>query len=269
MSFNLPALARRQGRRRNITLRPIAPTQAMATELARIILPAAAIWREAEQRILANYDPKPLARDGITLDSPDQAQSVIERAASEFLNRLVTEITPALRRWVVRAEQIHRARWVAAIKAGTDVDLSTILTSQPVQETIEAFVNRNVALIRNISEQAQARISDSVFRGYQQRTPPRELAKEVREASDMGRARSIRVAADQNAKLSAALDMERQAEAGIEQYRWRHSGKRHPREEHRARDGKVYKLGEPAGDTPGQKPFCGCRAQAYLAIMDE
>jgi SPP1 gp7 family putative phage head morphogenesis protein len=158
---------------------------------------------------------------------------------------------------------------VAAIKAGTGVDLATVLTSQPVQETIEAFVNRNVALISNISDQAQARISDSVFRGYQQRTPPREVAKEVREATGMGRARSIRVAADQNVKLSAALDMERQAEAGIEQYKWRHSGKFHPRKEHRARDGKVYKLGEPAGDTPGQAPFCGCRAQAYLEIMDE
>jgi uncharacterized protein with gpF-like domain len=63
--------------------------------------------------------------------------------------------------------------------------------------------------------------------------------------------------------------MERQAEAGIEKYKWRHSGKLHPRAEHRARDGNVYKLGEPAGDTPGMAPYCGCRAQAYLAIMDE
>jgi SPP1 gp7 family putative phage head morphogenesis protein len=269
MAIDLPSLARRQGRRRNVTLRPIAPTQAMATELARIMAPAWQVWREAEERILAGYDPAPLAKDGLTIDSPDAVRTAISIAASDFLSRLVTEITPALGRWVVRSEQIHRARWMAAIKAGTGVDLETVLTSQPVQETIEAFVNRNVALISNISDQAQARISDSVFRGYQQRTPPRELAKEVREATGMGRARSIRIAADQTVKLSAALDMERQAEAGIEQYKWRHSGKLHPRAEHRARDGNVYKLGEPAGDTPGQAPFCGCRAQAYLAIMDE
>lgn len=252
----------------------------MATDLAAIYAPAWQVWQRALDAIMAEYDPTPLTTgDTLTLDSPTQAQATIASAAAEFLTRLFTEITPSLRRWTVRAETIHRGKWTDAVRAGTGVDLSTILTALPTAETLEVFVARNVALVKNVSDQAQARIADAVFRGYQNRTPAREVAREIREATGLARDRAVRIAADQNSKLSAALDTERMAEAGIDLFKWRHSGKLHPRPEHRARDGKVYELrsgkaragGEtiPADDRPGMAPWCGCRAQAYLAIMDE
>jgi SPP1 gp7 family putative phage head morphogenesis protein len=278
MPFDLPQLARRNSRRRNVTLRPIVPTSAQATDIARIIAPAWRIWAENVERIMAEYDPKPLG-DGLTLDSPDAIQRILDAIGGEFLTRLVAEITPGLRRLSVRTETWHRAKWAAAVKAGTGVSLDTVLTAQPVQETLEAWIQRNVALAKNISDQAQARIADAVFRGYEARLPAREVAKAIREAVGMGRKRALRIAADQSSKLSAALDAERQAEAGIAWFRWRHSGKLHPRAWHKARDGRVYALKSgkardgdetiPRDDRPGMQPWCGCRAQAYLAIMDE
>jgi hypothetical protein len=278
MPFDLPQLARRNSRRRNVTLRPIVPTSAQATDIARIIAPAWRIWAENLERIMAEYDPKPLG-DGLTLDSPDAIQRILDAIGAEFLTRLVAEITPGLRRLSVRTETWHRAKWAAAVKAGTGVSLDTVLTAQPVQETLEAWIQRNVALAKNISDQAQARIADAVFRGYEARLPAREVAKAIREAAGLGRKRALRIAADQSSKLSAALDAERQAEAGIAWFRWRHSGKLHPRAWHKARDGRVYALKSgkardgdetiPRDDRPGMQPWCGCRAQAYLAIMDE
>jgi SPP1 gp7 family putative phage head morphogenesis protein len=270
MPFDLTAMAAAKGRRRNVTLRPLIPTKSRADELAAILIRAATHWAAASAAILAGLDQKPLPTgDALTLDSPAQIQATVDTTAADFLHRVLVDITLSLRRWAVRSEQIHRDKWTAAIKAGTDVDLSSVLTSLGTEDTIAAFVARNVALAKNISDQAQARIADAVWRGYQNRTPVRDVAKEVREATGMARDRAVRIAADQNAKLWAALDMERHAEAGIEQYRWRHSHKAHPRSWHVARDGKIFPLGEPAGDTPGQAPFCGCRAQAYLPIMDE
>jgi hypothetical protein len=278
MPFDLPQLARRNSRRRNVTLRPIVPTSAQATDIARIIAPAWRIWAENVERIMAEYDPKPLG-DGLTLDSPDAIQRILDAIGGEFLTRLVAEITPGLRRLSVRTETWHRAKWAAAVKAGTGVSLDTVLTAQPVQETLEAWIQRNVALAKNISDQAQARIADAVFRGYEARLPAREVAKAIREAAGLGRKRALRIAADQSSKLTAALDAERQAEAGIAWFRWRHSGKLHPRAWHKARDGRVYALKSgkardgdetiPRDDRPGMQPWCGCRAQAYLAIMDE
>lgn len=278
--INLPRLARAQGRRRDVTLRPIVPTAAQATDLAAIIAPAWRIWAERTDAIMAGYDPAPLpASDALTTDSATHMQSAIEAAANDFLARLVAIITPGLRRFAVNVERIHRGKWIAAVRAGTSVDLSTILTGFPVEETVETFVARNVALVRNISDQAQARIADAVFRGYEARTPAREVAKEVREATGMGRRRAIGIAGDQSSKLSAALDTQRQIEAGLEFFKWRSSHKLHFRPEHAARDGKVYEIvsgkrrdgGEtiPADDRCGMKPWCGCRSQAWIPLMDE
>lgn len=281
MPLNLPALLKARGiRRKAITLRPIIPTTAQATDLAAIYAPAWRTWSEAINAIMAGYDPAPLPTgDTLTVDSPSSIQTAIDQAAALFLTRLVTEIGPGLRRWAVRVERWHRDRFAAGVKAGTGIDLDMILTAQPVEETLSVWLARNTALVRNVSDQAQSRISDAVFRGYQNRTPAREVAKEIREAVGMGRDRSVRIAADQLSKLSAALDTERQAEAGIEFFKWRHSGKAHPRSWHKARDGKVYELRSgkerggsaviPADDRPGMQPFCGCRAQAYIALMDE
>jgi len=209
----------------------------------------------------------------------DQVQAAISSVAQEFLTILTARIAPGLRQWVVKAERTHRSKWSAAIKAGVGVDLDLILSAQPVEETLGTFLARNVALVQNVSDQAQGRIADAVFRGYEQRTPVREVAKEIREATGMGRDRAIRIASHQNSSLSAALDTERQAEAGLEFFKWRHSAKRFPRQDHLARDGKIYNLrtgkerdgsGQVAADDrPGMKPACGCRAQAWIPLLSE
>ena len=284
MPFNLPALARSKSRRKaGITLRPIVPTRSQAVDLAAIIAPAWRIWAEGVDAIMAGYDPAPLG-DGATTghfavvhDSPAQIETAINALAAEFLTRLIVEITPGLRRWTARIERWHRQKWASAVLAGTGVDLSTVLTSLPVEETVETFVARNVALARNVSEQAQARISDAVWRGYQTRTPAREVAREIRGHAEMGRARAVRIASDQSAKLSAALDTERMAEAGIDFAKWRSSHKQNFRPEHAARDGKVYDIRSgqrrggdeviPADDRPAMKPWCGCRFQAWIPSL--
>lgn len=280
MPYSLPRLARASGKRRDITLRPIIPTQAQATDLATIYAPTWQIWQQNIDRILAGYDPQPLPTgDALTLDTADQVQAAVNSVANEFLTILTARITPALQRWVVRAEQVHRDKWAAAIKAGVGVDLDLILNAGEVQETLSTFMARNVALVHNVSDQAQGRISDAVFRGYERRAPVTEVAKEIREATGMGRDRAVRIAADQNSKLSSQLDRERQAEAGLTQFKWRHSGKVHPRSWHKARDGKVYdsRTGKPVDggdaipgdDRAGMAPWCGCREQAYIPLLDE
>lgn len=279
-ALDLPALARGAGLKRPVTLRPIEPTQSHAQELAALYLAVVRVWQREAGNILAGYSPTPLATD-----APSDHQAAIDRVEAE-VSRLILAFGVGVRSYATRIERWHRSRWIAAIKAGTGIDLSTVLTSQPVQESIEAFLARNTALVRDISDQARGRIADAVFRGYQQRTPVREVAKSIREATGMARDRAVRVAADQNNKISSALDQERMAESGISLWRFRHSGKRNPRDEHLARNGEIYQLGTgkqvnpngspmkggstiPSGRGPGELPWCGCRRAAYLPIMAE
>mgnify|MGYP002723426931 CR=1 FL=1 len=277
MPYDLARMARQAGIKRDVALRPVTPAVGPEQDLARLYLAVLKAW--SPDAILRGYT------GGLTNDAPsDQTSAMAE--AENTVTRLIAEFSRGLREWLVKTERVHRSRWTAAVKSATGIDLSMILTGGEVEETLQVALDRNVALVRNVSDQIRGRISDAVFRGYQNRMPARDVAKEIREATGLGRDRSLRIAADQSSKLSAALDRDRQAEAGVDLFRWRHSGKKHPRAYHLARNGNIYERasgkqvnpdGSPMksgakiepGDFPGEQPYCGCRAQAYLTIMAE
>lgn len=265
MKFDLAQMVRRKSnpRRSSIPLREIVPPATLGGDLYRAAYkPVVDLWSAAEPRLIAEYE-RTLA--AMTMDSPADIQREIDAVAGE-VQRLLLILTPRLRDWAVRVEGWHRRKWRSAVLSATGVDLDTLIGPADVAETIETVIQRNVALIKDVSAQAQGRISDAVFRGLTERKPAREVAKEVREAVDMGRRRSINIASDQLTKLSSSLDGERMRQAGIDSWKWRHSGKAHPRTEHQAREGKVYTFTKPPAEMPGQLPFCGCRKQAVIDL---
>jgi SPP1 gp7 family putative phage head morphogenesis protein len=248
-----------------IVLANIAPTKAQADDLAALYAKVIAAWIAGIPRILAEYESTIAA---MTTDSAETTGGAIDSIAAE-IQRLVLMLTPDLRRWALTVERIHRGKWVRSVLSATDVDLNTILTAGDVEDTVGASVNWNVSLIRDVSDDLRRRISNSVFAGFQRRAPAPEIAKEISEATGMARARARRIAADQTVKLGARLNQARHEQAGITSFKWRHSGKVHPRSWHKARDGKVYPWrdsGIPADDMPGVPPYCGCTAQGVVTF---
>jgi hypothetical protein len=297
------SLSGRKPRKPTITLRPILPTAVMAGDLYRAgYEPVISAWRRAVETIGKRYEAAlpPVNRLGdiakeigrerqfsandevrihpkeITLSDAVFDLDSILAAIEGSLQQLVISITPQLREWSVRAEGWHRGKWRGAVLAGTGIDPKTMLGAGDVAETVNAFVSRNVALVRSVSDETRSRISDIVLRGYASRTPLRTVAKEMDDAVDLGRKRALRIASDQNAKLAAGLDAARQQQAGITEFAWHHSFKKHPRRWHQTRDGKVYvaATGDQVGggdhvdpgDYPGEPPFCGCRRRAVIDL---
>lgn len=263
MAFDLAAIARRtrQPRRSRITLRDIVPPATLATDLFRqVYLPEIEVWERAAERIMREY-ARSLAE--ITQDSPIDLESLIGEADTEA-RRLLLVLTPRLRDWTLRVERWFRSKWRGAVLSATGVDLATMIGPEGVRETIQTFVARNVALVKDVSDQARGRIADAVFRGLNARTAAVDVAKEIAEAIGMARRRARNIASHQLSNLSNRLADERRREAGIEKWAWKHSGKQHPRPEHIARDGKVYSDESEPEDLPGELPFCGCRSLGVL-----
>jgi uncharacterized protein with gpF-like domain len=250
-------------RRSSIVLRDIVPPSTLATDLFRgSYLPVITAWTDALPRIEAAYT-RTLSE--ITQDSPADVRAEIDGAAAA-IDRLVLLLSPGLRDWALRVEQWQRGKWRGAVLSATGVDLQTMIGAGDMRAPIETAIEWNTSLIRDVSDQARQRISNAVFDGLRNRTPAREVAKSVREAADMGRARSVRIASDQLSKITSSLADERRREAGIDAWRWRHSGKLHPRADHVARNGKEYTDETAPKDRPGQLPFCGCRGQAVITF---
>lgn len=271
MRFDLAAMTARAGKARKtgLTLNVIYPTQALEDDLARLYV---RILREvsayASTRLLPAYS-RALAerrmRDGMVLDDLPELDRELNGLGAE-LERLILTLIPEMRSWTLRTEKWHRARWAANVRTATTIDLTTLIGPQDAAEAMEAVLSRNVALIKGLSSQAQGRVADAVWRGFQARTPTRETAKAINEAVQIGRRRALNIAADQTQKLSSDLDAERMRQAGIDEWIWRHSRKLHPREVHRARDGVIYTDKTAPKDLPGQLPFCGCKRQAHISF---
>jgi hypothetical protein len=271
--FDLATLIKRarKTRRSQIVLRPIAPTAVQAGSLyAAAYRPVIEAWRVGVARIMAEYERSLPVRDALTTDSIFDLDSILAAIGDE-LARLVVTLTPALRDFAVRQEAWHASKFRGAVLTATSIDVGTLLGPEDTSETVQAFLANNTQLIRSVSDQTRTRVAEAVLTGYQNRTPAREVARSLDDAVELGRKRALRIAADQNTKLAARLDQARQEAAGIVKFRWRHSGKIHPRKEHVKHNGIVYSWdnlpllnGEP--DRPGQAPFCGCRAAAVIDL---
>lgn len=252
-----------------IVLARIATTQAQATDLLAIYLRVVNAWAAGLARINAAY-AKSLSE--ITTDSADDIKSAMDGIAAE-IQRLVLFLTPDLRQWALRVEKVHRGKWVQSVLSAADVDLNTVLTAGDVEDTVAAQIEWNVALIKDVSAEAQRRIANAVFAGLQQRKPAAEVAKEISEAVGMARSRARRIASDQTTRLGGRLNQARQEQAGITHYKWRHSAKRHPRLWHLDRDGRIFPWEGPGSIPPDDRPsipvFCGCTAQAVVTFDDE
>lgn len=255
MRYDLRALARRGGiRRSGIDLRPIEPTTALASQLeteAFRILRAA--HEEIRGRLLTVYAPRPV-------QTQDDASSTIAdalAAVSNAIRRLVVNIAPGAARWAVRVEQWHRQRFAATIRAGTGADIVAFLTAQDAQDEVEAAVSWAASLIEGLTDDLRRQVENLTWAAYANQTPREELARDLTQRIGTSRARARFIARDQTTKLAANLDRLRQQEAGITEYRWRHSGKKHPRPEHVARDGHIFRWDDaPADGHPGTQPNC-------------
>jgi uncharacterized protein with gpF-like domain len=267
MKLDLASRVKRPSRR-PITLPNVAPTRAQESDLAAIYRRVIAAWIAGIPAIIAEYE-RTLGE--LRTDSAATTTGAIDGVEAE-IRRLVLTLSPDLRRWALNVERVMTGKWARNVLSATGVDLSTVLSPDDMNETVEAALNWNTALIRDVSDELRRRIANSVFAGFQRRAPASEIAKELREATGLARARSLRIAADQTVKLGARLNRARQEQAGLTHFKWRHSAKAHPRSWHLARNGKVYPWegsGIPADDMPGVPPYCGCTAQGVVVIEDE
>lgn len=272
MRIDLAAQARAAGvKRKTVELREIVPTKAQETDLARLYIAVMRIWAlGVRSRIMPAYRrsmEQQQANDGLTRDRAGDVEVEIEAVEGEAVRSIFT-FRGLFQAWADAFQRWHMRKIVEMLRYSTNVDLSTQLHAGDVAATIDDILARNVALVRNVSDQARGRIADIVFRGLQSRTPARDVAKEINHALGLGRDRSLRIASDQLQKLSAALDHERQEQLGMSEFEWRHSGKKHFRPEHRERNGKTFAWASEVGrnDPPGRAPFCGCKAKGILRL---
>lgn len=274
-AIDLAAQARRAGKKPGtiVEMRAIETTRSQEQDLTRLYMRVVNLWSTAlRESIVPTYrtsleQAKEQDRLNQTTDSANDINVEIEQTNSTIV-RAIISFRSAFTAWAEQLQLWHMRRFISQLTYSTNVDLSTQMGPADVQETMQDVINRNVALIQNVSDQERGRIADIVFRGLQNRTPIVEVERQLREAVGLSRARARRIASDQTVKLAAALDKQRQLQVGMESFEWLHSRKENYRPWHKARDGKIFSWESEVAktDPPGFAPFCGCKARGVLEI---
>lgn len=268
MKYDLATMTKRarNTRRRSITFRPITAPGVLASDLyATAYADVIKAWQSILPRILAEYER---SLSGLTTDSAADIGNILTAHESDIF-RILLSIKLRIEQWSLRVERFQRGKWRSAVLSATGVDLGTLIGPEDMRETLAMAIERNVSLVKSVSEQSRAKIGEAVFRGLSQRRPAREVGKEIAEAVGIQRKRALNIAADQTVKVTSALNRERRREAGLDTWEWLSSHKVHFRPEHAARDGKRYSDEEAPEDLPGDLPFCGCGERAVLSLDGE
>jgi SPP1 gp7 family putative phage head morphogenesis protein len=266
--FDLQSRVKRRSKN-PVLLTAIKLTRAQELTLFAIYNRVVKLWEEASHRIAEAYATS--LSETHPSNGPGDAAREIDATAARAQTLMIV-LPTLLTTWASRVEKVHQAKWVRAVMAATKVDIAPMLSPSDVTGILKASADWNSALIKDISSQAQRRISNIVFTGFQQKTSVYEVAKEINKATGMARRRARNVAYDQLNKLGAALNRARREQAGIDSYVWRHSAKLHARPVHLARNGQIFKNDDPripAGDRCSEPPFCGCFEQAVIPAKQE
>lgn len=247
MKYDLTSMVK--GRRKVIVVRPLIPPANLAAPLVRLAYGIIDSWKTRS-----------------TLKDDVQENIVPESFGFEG-SRLILTIAAETRNWALRVESWHRERFAASIKAATEIDPRFFLSASDAAVQVQFAQEWASSLIRDIDSDMRRRVERIVYQGTVSQTPRREMAKQLVLEMGIEKRRALNIARDQTLKLAGNLDRMRQQEAGIDEYVWRHSGKLHPRPQHVARNGQIYRWDKPPDDGPPRtQPNCGCVAQAYINL---
>lgn len=256
-------------RRTNVTLRAIVPTVALREDLLRILVQVPREWAPlVKARLMPRYAAVLASLTKDAQDDQENRQLADELALLLLLMRQrVTTWIWSIAPWVIGAEEWHRRQWAAAVKAGGNVDVSTILSRIDVEGNIQVGIRRNALAIETLNNYVIDRTGTLIWTGVAQRIPVNKMAEMIDNVIDIARRKAAATALYQTEALTGDLDRARQEEAGLTGYDWLHSLLPNPREWHLARDGHHYEWDHPPFDGhPGTQPGCRCRARAVINV---
>lgn len=273
MRFDLRQMwATKRPRKRTVALDKVSLPATLASDLyASVYASIIREWTAGLPAIIAAYER---SYSELTTDAAPELSGVVV-SVEAGISQLMVTLRLRLERWAAIVEAAHRRRWASAIKRATGLDVTAMMGVGDMRAPMSTLVERNVALVRSVSDQTRDRINDAVLRGLSERKVPREVAADIREAVGMARARSLRIASDQTSKISETMNEERRTQAGLSMWEWVSSGKVHARVDHASRNGKRYDdeatsgQYKPPADRPAQLINCGCTSRAVLSLTGE
>lgn len=127
---------------------------------------------------------------------------------------------------------------------------------------LDAFVAEHSQLIKSVQREQLDKIRQAIHRGIREGRLQKDIAKDIRQMTDMSKRRGLLIARNTPLQYSGSLTKHHQMSVGIKQYRWQTSRDERVRKSHRDKNGKVYDWDGP-GPHPRSEVNCRCDAVPF------
>lgn len=133
------------------------------------------------------------------------------------------------------------------------------------QGLIENFVEQNVDLVTNVSQQMKLGIKGALLRAFQSGDGRTNVRKEIQRVTGIQTRRARTIARDQIGSLNGQIARQRFQAAGANRFQWVTARDERVRDEHAALDGQIFSWAKPPSEgLPGEPINCRCVAVAVL-----
>jgi len=251
-------------RDRRIVLNEVTPSIAVEVELRQIIigLLRAGQVEEAERLArAAKIDKSDLWRAAGA--EPGSLTSTAVGRLRRVWGGLLVPVAKRFNDAFRDEEERHREEFTATARKALGVDLKALVAQPEVQPHIQLATRRNVALVKNLSDDVARRLENTLLQEITAGSTNRSIEKTISESFEFGKSRARLIARDQAAKFNGTLNRVRQTEAGIDKYQWSTSLDERVRSEHRVREGVTYNWSD-SGPKPGEEIQCRCTARPIV-----
>lgn len=145
------------------------------------------------------------------------------------------------------------------------------IRNAPTGKVMKALLAEQVALIQSIPLEAAQRVHRLTLEGLENSTRFQEIAKEIRNSTQVAESRSILIARTEVSRTATTLTQARAEHIGSEGYFWETAGDQTTRKSHKAMQGKFVKWSDPPtlDDLTGHAGCLpNCRCWPRVAVPD-
>jgi len=163
------------------------------------------------------------------------------------------------------------------VKEAVGVDMESIIVDEGLNDFLEAQVNKNVSLIKSISDEYFKAIETTVMNGTANGMRWEQIAREIggiKHISSVNGKLQNRIkliARNETSNINASINKRRQEELGVEKFKWVTADDERVRDSHAKLDGKIFEWDNPpivdgVPTTPGRPINCRCVAVAVIEV---
>lgn len=214
---------------------------------------------------LATAELRPLFREDAPRDIVRASINSLRASSARLQLATGGQLRLGMGRHAGRSAQFSDEKYDTTVMRAIGIGNTSAFTQA---ETLESWVEENVALVTNINREQIAQLETLFLRSLRDGSRSTQVQADVRKILKSSEQRARLVARDQIGKLVGQLDRQKNVEGGIDSYAWRSVLDERARPTHVSRSGLIFRWDRPPADGhPGQPVQCRCTAEPNLAPL--